>query len=265
VLTAALLAPLAVAGVLLLPTQTLAVCAGVICVIGAAEWGRLIGLITPAGRIAYVTMYSLLMGLLWQYRSLGTLEIAAFAGAAWWLLAWLWLGNFEFAAGQERRNVWLKGAAGLLTVIPAWSALILIHRGPVAGHWWLLYVLVLIWLADVAAFFTGRLFGHTKLAPRISPGKTYAGVYGALAGTVLLAVAVDLWFESLTLLPLLALSLVTVVFSIIGDLFESLIKRHSNFKDSGALLPGHGGVFDRIDSVVAALPIFAAGKLLLGL
>ena len=270
ILTAMVLAPLAVAGVLLLSTKTLAVVAGIVFVVGIAEWGRLIGLATPGERLVYVAIVALVMGLVWQFRDERTLEVCAIAGAVWWVAAWAWLRNFEFASGTSRRNVWLKGIAGLLAVVPAWSALILIHRSGAdaagaAGRWWLLYVFVLIWIADIGAYFAGRRFGTTKLAPRISPGKTYAGVYGGLSGALLLAAVVGAWFESVPFLALFGLSLVTVVFSIVGDLFESLIKRHSNIKDSGALLPGHGGIFDRFDSLFAALPIFAAGKSLLGL
>ena len=267
ILTALVLAPLAIAAVLLLSTKTLAVVTGVVFVVGIAEWGRLIGLATPGERLAYVAIVAIVMGLVWQLREQRTLEIAAFVGATWWLAAWAWLRNFEFASGPDRRNVWLKGLAGLLAVVPAWSALILIHGdvAAVAGRWWLLYVLLLIWIADIGAYFAGRRFGTTKLAPKISPGKTYAGVYGGLTGALLLAAVVGAWAESVPFVALFCLSLVTVVFSIVGDLFESLIKRHSNTKDSGALLPGHGGIFDRFDSLFAALPIFCAGKMLLGL
>src|SRR5262245_28222716 len=148
VLTALVLAPLAIAGVLLLSTKTLAVVTGVIFVVGVAEWGRLIGLATPTERLVYVAIVALVMGLVWQLRDERTLQLAAFAGAIWWIAAWAWLRNFEFGSGPSRRNIWLKGLAGLLAVVPAWSALILIHRSGgdaagAAGRWWLLYVLVL--------------------------------------------------------------------------------------------------------------------------
>ncbi|HVQ26303.1 MAG TPA: phosphatidate cytidylyltransferase, partial [Planctomycetota bacterium] len=170
ILTALVLAPLAVAAVLLLSTKTLATVAGVVFVVGVAEWGRLIGLATPGSRLVYVAIVALTMGLVWQFRGEHALEFAAYAGAIWWIAAWAWLRNFEFASSSERRNVWLKGAAGLLAVVPAWAALILIHHGRAdaadSGRWWLLYVFVLIWIADIGAYFAGRRFGTTKLAPR---------------------------------------------------------------------------------------------------
>jgi phosphatidate cytidylyltransferase len=123
------------------------------------------------------------------------------------------------------------------------------------------------WSADTFAYLAGSRWGRKKLAPNISPGKTIVGVYGAMAGTAVVAVIGGclLGVHNVQLIPLAALALICVAFSIIGDLFESLIKRHANVKDSGALFPGHGGVFDRLDSAFAVLPIFAIGKTLLGL
>jgi phosphatidate cytidylyltransferase len=135
------------------------------------------------------------------------------------------------------------------------------------GHWWVLFLACIVIAADIGAFSAGRRWGRHKLAPVISPGKTREGVYGALVcsgivglvGGALLKVPLD------RLPAIVALALVTVLFSIVGDLFESLMKRHAGVKDSGALFPGHGGMFDRVDSLVAALPVFVLGKYLLGL
>jgi phosphatidate cytidylyltransferase len=146
-------------------------------------------------------------------------------------------------------------------VIPAALALAILEPSEV------LAVLVLVWIADTAAYFVGRAFGRHKLAPSISPGKTWAGVYGALACSAVIGLAGG-WIAHAPpglLAGVIVLALVTVVFSIVGDLFESLIKRHAGVKDSGALFPGHGGLFDRMDSIVAALPVFVLGKALLGL
>jgi phosphatidate cytidylyltransferase len=207
------------------------------------------------------------MAALWEWRSDELFRIVIVLGIAWWPLAALWLGHFSFAADRKRRNVGLKALAGTLTVVPAWAAAIVLHEIPELGPWWVLFVLALVWSADISAYFAGRRFGRTKLAPRISPGKTRAGVYGALLGSAAYAAIAGaaLGLVAMGLVMLVALSLVTVVFSIVGDLFESLIKRHSNQKDSGSVFPGHGGVFDRFDSLFAALPVFVGGKLLLGL
>jgi phosphatidate cytidylyltransferase len=267
VATALLLAPFAVALVLLPDTAGFALMIAAVFAFGLGEWSRLIGLRGVAPRAVLVLANITLMAALWETRALDSLDWALVAGALWWPLAALWLRHFQFAAGARRRNATLKAAAGTLIVVPAWAAAVELHALPGQGPWWVLFVLVLIWCADVAAYFAGRRYGRTKLAPHISPGKTRAGVYGALAGSAVYACVAGmlLGHQSTGLLLLVALSLVTVAFSIVGDLFESLIKRHSNCKDSGNVLPGHGGVFDRLDSLFAALPVFAAGKLVLGL
>ncbi len=267
IITALVLAPIAVAAVLLLDTPIFALCLGGVFALGLLEWSRLIGMRLVALRLALVAVAIALMGLVWQYRDRNTLEIALGAGAIWWMLAPLWLTNFNFASEPRKRWLSVKAGAGLLATVPAWSAAILLHGGPERGPVWLLFVVLLVWCADVGAYFAGRKFGRTKLAPRISPGKTIAGVYGALAACAVFALIAGWWLDSTGwgLATFVVLSLVTVLFSIVGDLFESLIKRHSNLKDSGTIFPGHGGVFDRLDSLFAALPVFTAGKLLAGL
>jgi len=132
---------------------------------------------------------------------------------------------------------------------------------------WTLLALVIVWVADIGAYFSGRSFGKRKLAPQISPGKTWAGAYGALVSGVLVT-TLGGWLLDVRGAQLLALGLlaaITVGASIVGDLLESLMKRHAQVKDSGTMIPGHGGLMDRLDSVFAALPVFAAGLLLLGL
>lgn len=168
----------------------------------------------------------------------------------WTLLVPLWLA----------RRFPLEGIlSGLLTgavvLLPTWFALVLLrHLGP----WALLAVMALVWVADIAAYFTGRAFGKNKLAPQISPGKTWEGAYGAVAGVLLYGLAVFFLgaqaapFSPWLLLPVL---LVLTAVSIVGDLFESLLKRQAGLKDSSQLLPGHGGILDRIDSLTSTLPL----------
>jgi phosphatidate cytidylyltransferase len=267
ILTALVLAPIAIAAVLLLDTPVFALCLGVVFALGLLEWSRLIGIRLVYPRLALVAIAVALGGIAWQYRARGGLELAVFAGAAWWMIAPFWLLNTDFAATPRKRWLSVKALAGLLAVVPAWAAALLLHGTEPRGPYWLLFVVLLVWCADVGAYFAGRRFGKRKLAPRISPGKTTAGVYGALLACAAFALAAGWWLRPAgwALATLVVLSLVTVLFSIVGDLFESLIKRHSNLKDSGTIFPGHGGVFDRLDSLFAALPVFAAGKWLAGL
>jgi phosphatidate cytidylyltransferase len=265
--TACVLAPLGIAAVLLLDTPGFALLVAAIFAFGLTEWARLIGLTSFESRALLVLANVALMVLLWEQRNTPWLLWALVVGMAWWPLAALWLRHYHFAETGKRRNAGLKAVAGTLIVVPAWAAAVMLHRSGEHGEWWVLYVLVLVWIADVAAYFAGRRFGRTKLAPMISPGKTRAGVWGALAGATVYAAGAGLWLglEAHAWAALVGLSLVTVLFSIVGDLFESLIKRHSKAKDSGHVLPGHGGVFDRFDSLFAALPIFGIGKIVLGL
>lgn len=267
VITALVLAPLAIAGVLLLSTPGLALGLGLVCLLGVLEWTRLIGLRGSLAPLLLVATAAIAMVAIWLAREQQSLLWATWVGVAWWPLAALWLGNYAFCEAPHARNLALKSIAGLLVVVPAWTAAVALHGQADRGHGWMLFVVLLVWCADVCAYFAGRHYGRAKLAPRISPGKTRAGVYGALLGSAAFAAAggAVLGARGEVLALVVALALVTVAVSIVGDLYESLIKRHSQVKDSGAVFPGHGGVFDRFDSLFAALPVFAAGKLLLGI
>ncbi|NOR40680.1 MAG: phosphatidate cytidylyltransferase, partial [Gammaproteobacteria bacterium] len=152
-------------------------------------------------------------------------------------------------------------------LVPAWAALTTLHASGADGPKLTLMLLVLVWLADSGAYFAGRQWGKTKLAPAISPGKTWEGVYGGLLSSlVFAAVAGGLYSHSFGwTLKFMLVAAVTVLFSVAGDLLESLMKRHSGIKDSGHIIPGHGGIFDRIDGLVAAAPMFLIGFLWLGL
>lgn len=268
VLTAVLLAPLVLCAILFLPTRLFAALLGLIFLAGLWEWTRMIGFRKRRLRIIVVMVNAAAMVALLLLLPRSAWIWLVYVGVLWWFLALLWLKAFSFAEQPTSRNLEIKVLVGSLIILPAWGAGVLLHGLPQWGPQWTLFVVLLIWVADVCAYFAGRSFGNRKLAPRISPGKTREGVYGALLGCALYAgVAAWLW---LPVAPgaqalFVALCLLTVVFSIVGDLFESLIKRHANMKDSGTLLPGHGGVLDRVDSMLAALPIFLAGHVLLQL
>lgn len=265
--TAVVLAPLAIGMVLYAPTAVFALIVGAAFMLGMWEWTRLVSLRSRAARAAVVAATGILLATIWFMQSTELLVAGVALGVLWWLVALLWLRHFSFAATPTSGHCALKILVGCLMLTAAWSALVLLHDQPL-GPWWTLYALALVWVADIGAYFAGRTFGHRKLAPTISPGKTWAGVWGALAGAAAFAaVAGGLGFglDAIMLAALVGLSLASAAVSIVGDLFESLIKRHSHSKDSGSLLPGHGGIFDRIDSILAATPVFAAGKLLLNL
>lgn len=243
IITALILAPVAIAFILLSSTPLFA---GVLLLVWAAsmwEWTRLIGMQGTAPRIASVVLTVLLMAGLWLVRGQTWWWLCIGAGVVWWLIALRWMRSFSFAASPTSGNRLIKLIAGLFVLVPAWTAVVEIHDQANLGPAWTLFALFIVWAADTFAYFAGSRFGRNKLAPRISPGKTLEGVWGALVG----------------------LGLVCVVWSIIGDLFESLMKRQANVKDSGTLFPGHGGLLDRLDGVVAAMPIFVVGKTLIDL
>ena len=176
------------------------------------------------------------------------------AAGFWIAIAPLWLSQRWHA-----QRVFLRAALGVVILLPTWAALVYLRE---LGPWVLLAVLAVVWVADTAAFFAGRQFGQHKLAPRISPGKTREGVIGAMLALVLYASAVSAAVVGLRIVGALLLAMALLYFAVLGDLFESWIKRVADRKDSGTLLPGHGGVLDRIDALTAALPI-AAGVLII--
>lgn len=267
VLAALVLLPPVVVGVLVLPTRWLGLALLAIVLLALWEWLRMLVHANRVRRLLVLLPYAALMLGLWIWADRATLTLLVWAGVLWWLLALLWLARPGYARSATPAHTALKLGAGVFVAAPAWSAALLLHGSGPLGPQWLLLALVLVWAADVCAYFIGRAFGQTRLAPEISPGKTRAGAWGALGGGLLVAGLAAFWFA----IPpagwpaLVLLALVTVIFAIAGDLFESLLKRHSQVKDSGSLIPGHGGVLDRLDSVFAALPVFYAGRSVLGL
>jgi phosphatidate cytidylyltransferase len=269
IVSAAVMAPVAIAAVLWLPSRFLAALVAALMMLGLWEWTLLAGLRDRLPRAAYLLGNALLIAALaWGAgRGLFTLTLVSVLGAAWWLLALLWLTRFDFAARDTAPARALKLFAGTACVVPAWAALCLTHASEPRGPLWTLFALALVWVADSGAYFAGSRYGKRKLAPRISPGKSWEGLAGGLVASLLLAVAATpLLHTGWDALPrLLLLTAVTMLVSVVGDLFESLLKRHAGAKDSSDLIPGHGGVLDRIDSLLAALPVFVVAKGWLGL
>ncbi len=263
ILTAiALLVPL-IAALYLLSTPWLVLLFGVVVFAAALEWGTLIGLHRPV-----VVVYALgitglgaaltVMALVWP----SFVWPVLFVAAAWWVWALLELGRDRGLYYAHATKV----LAGALVLIPMWVAAIVLHAADPQRPTALLFVLVLVWAADSLAYLTGKTVGRTKLAPRVSPGKTIEGVLGALAGVVLIAYFCGTIFwrlEGARLAGWLGLALFVALVSVLGDLAESKVKRVAGVKDSGTLLPGHGGVLDRIDALTSAIPIFALGWLML--
>ena len=265
VATAAVLAPLAVWGILALSTSQLAIVLSAFILIGAWEWTGLSGVHQPLLRGAYLVTMAGLLGLSWEYmRHTAFIEGTLYASLVWWLLAFVWILQYPFGAEPSLVFKVIKLVAGVFVLIPAWTALLVLHGSEDYGPLWVLFVLGLIWIADTGAYFAGKRWGRKKLAPRVSPNKTNAGVYGALALVLVYGISagfflLDLRDIRLSYFVVLALCLVPV--SVLGDLYESMLKRHCGCKDSGSVLPGHGGILDRIDSLTATAPLFVLGLL----
>ncbi|HHH13150.1 MAG TPA: phosphatidate cytidylyltransferase [Thiolapillus brandeum] len=263
-LTALVLVPLVFLAVLKLPEPWFAALAGLVVLGAGWELARLAALASVPARLAVVVVTALLLGGLYPWRQAPWAGYLLFALAAWWVVNLVALLSGKVEPRPIRGAHLPRLAAGVAFLAGAWLALVRLH-GLEHGPELVMFFLVLIWLADSAAYFSGRNWGRRKLAPHISPGKTVEGALGALVSAALFSLVLGITgWTSLSLPAAVLLGVVTVAVSIGGDLWESVLKRERGFKDSGRVLPGHGGVLDRIDSQIAAAPFFLAGLWLLG-
>jgi phosphatidate cytidylyltransferase len=260
ILTAIILLPIAVGLILYAPIVWLAAALTLVMLLAAYEWAALSGYPDHVVRVIYAGITLLLCGGLyiggrhagWEY----VLWPLALLAATWWFAILIWL---VFRRGPMPRAV--KAMCGAVTLIPSLFASVSLADSRPALLLWLFCI---IWSADIGAYFAGKAFGRHKLAPEVSPGKTWEGVVGGTL-TMLLAIVIGWWW----LIPhsqpiLIVICLITGWFSIVGDLSESFFKRQAGLKDSGTLFPGHGGVLDRVDSLTAAAPFFWLGLKLAG-
>lgn len=253
--------PVALLILFVLPADAFALAVGIIVLMGAWEWVRLSGLVSRIARWPLLGFFALILWSAYQLPSVYVPMVLGI-GCVFWLAALLMVWKYPRSKEQigGRR---MKLGFGLLVLIPAYVALLYLRRHD--AHLLLIAILVgVIWAADVGAYFVGRRFGVRKLAPNVSPGKSWAGLLGGVVMALVIGL-LSAWIgepkEALFSVSawtwLIAICGVTVLFSVLGDLFESLIKREHGVKDSSGLLPGHGGVLDRIDSLTAATPVFA--------
>ena len=265
-ITAAILIPLVVAGLLYLPTLIIADFLALVCGLAAWEWLVMVGMALKVRIITLVVLVStVLLGYFYG------LNIGIIAGGVFWLLATAMVVRYAHVGLpktlQQRLKQPLFSVICLaLVLLPfAWAGLWLHSSGDLGGKQ-LLSVLVLTWLADTGGYFAGKRWGQRKLATAISPNKTWEGLAGGvvLGGVWAILTHAWGWAGELSLFAWCVLSLVALLFSVAGDLFESIFKRLHDVKDSGNLLPGHGGILDRIDSLTAAVPVFVLGLWLLG-
>ena len=232
---------------------------GLFIAAGAWEWSAFLGAPTQVRRMAYMLLVVALASAarLWldeRREFSGLMQI----GVYWWTLALMWL-----LIAPQRTAPWAAAVAGVFALVPTWVALSrIIELWPLGAHW-VLFILSLSFAADTGAYFVGQAYGRVKLAPRVSPHKTWEGVLGGMALAAVVGFAGSRWF-GLAASVFVPLCLLGAAFSVVGDLTESMFKRAAGLKDSGRLFPGHGGVLDRVDGVLAATPVMCVGLLWLG-
>ncbi len=261
VITALILLPLVLWCVFGGQAHAFSVFAAVLVLLAAWEWAALMRWPQLAMRAMYVAVLALVLWLLkdTQLAQLGPFLVLI---AGFWLLLLYWVVRYPDLA-DSWDEPWLMALIGLLLLVPTWAGLVQLHA---LSPWWLMFMLLLVWGADTGAYFAGRRFGRVKLAVHVSPAKSREGMYGGLLLTLLitLAVAIGLSMPALKAVVFVLVSMLAVLSSVLGDLFESMVKRRAGIKDSGKIFPGHGGALDRIDSITAAAPVFMAGWWLAG-
>ncbi len=255
IITALILLPVALCGFFLLEGVGFALFIGLVVTLGAWEWARLAGFEGQAARVGYGALVAGLLFVMHQLPGLAPWVLGA--AIVWWVVATYLVLTFPQSSARWS-SATSKLLIGLLVLLPAWQGLLFIKQQP-SGNWLILAVMVLVWGADIGAYFSGKAFGKRKLAPQVSPGKSWEGVYGGLLLCLAMTLVLGLtqgWSVGRLFASLLGAA-VLVFISVVGDLTESMFKRQAGIKDSSNLLPGHGGVLDRIDSLTAALPVFA--------
>lgn len=261
VLTATVLALLLVLAMYTLPTPWLAAAFAVVVLVGAWEWSRLCGLVSVGARLAFLALIVLCGALGWMLLAHPRyLFWLLGATVLWWLWCFFEVVRIARGAAPAAHGLPYRLLRGTMLLVPTWLALLYLHQLDPARPHALLFVFGLVSSADIGAYAAGAAWGKTKLAPRISPGKSVEGLLGGLTGVAVLALAagVLVWrFPLPVLIAWVGLCLLTGLFSVVGDLTESMAKREAGVKDSSGLLPGHGGVLDRSDSLTAAAPVFA--------
>lgn len=276
ILTAIILAPLALLGILFLPIETFRYVVAGILLLGAYEWANMSGINARiekgfftifVGILCAVLIFSVNSDNIWiNDKDLNPIYYTILQiSALWWLVSLVMVLVYPRYSSFWKSSRSIRGAFGILTLVPTWVAIVSLRTSFYADdHFYgaslLFYVLGIVWAADVGAFFVGVKFGKHKLRPSVSPGKSLEGLMGGVMASLAIIAFAALHYEideSSRIWLHLVVGVITVGVSALGDLNESMFKRCAGIKDSGKLLPGHGGIMDRIDSLTAAFPVFA--------
>jgi len=254
--------PLVIGLLLLLfvaPSWAAVLVTAAVMIIGAWEWSAFLGWRRPLLRSGYAAGLALVLALCgWLVPGVVGLKIVLWISLLWWAIAFLWILRYPTPVPAP-----VAAVSGILVLVPAWLAMVAILRVPGQGAVLALLALCVVFAADIGAYFAGHRFGRVKLAPQVSPGKTWEGLIG---GVLLAALTSGTGGLLLGLPPgvMVPVGLGVAALSVVGDLTESMFKRSVGAKDSGHLIPGHGGVLDRIDGITAAMPLFALALSWLG-
>lgn len=265
IITALLLLPVVILAILYLPTPAFSLLWLVGLNLAAWEWSALAKLNSLVSRVIYLLFIDIALLALWlNLNANAVTDMVILVAAGFWAVV---VASLLFKLTRRMADLSLTAyrvvgmVVGVFIIVPTWLALVLLHQSQPSS---VLLVFCLVWAADTGAYFAGRRFGKRKLAPSISPGKSWEGVIG---GLLLSLVFIYIWslmadISQAEQVALIIIAMITVMVSIYGDLLESVFKRVSGIKDSGQLLPGHGGIMDRLDSITAAGPVFVAGYLI---
>ena len=259
IISALILAPFIVLSMLTMPSDWFALLLALIAMAGAWEWASMV-VKSLTSKLIYMVICAVLMAGCWYMLDEGHARLLMLVSSVYWVFVLFLLSFYQSTwVGHYILNGFLH-YSGYFVIATGWLAMVGLHQQkPVL----LLFLFMLVWVADIGAYFAGKKFGRNKLAEQLSPGKTREGVFGAMLGTLLFSF-VGLWLLQQELhwgaaFYFVILCVLSALISVVGDLFESLLKRNAGKKDSGFLIPGHGGVLDRIDSLLAASPGFMLG------
>lgn len=274
IITAVILAPLAICAILFLPVEQFKIAVAGVVALGAYEWANMSGINGRVSKATFMGLILIMCGVLifavdgqavWYQGELNALYKGILAIAAvWWAVSLAMIITYPKYSSSWTENVPIRAAFGILTLIPTWVAIVSLRTNlyevdPFYGASLIFYVLGIVWAADIGAFFVGVKFGKHKLRPNVSPGKSIEGLLGGVMASlaIIAFAALHYQFEASRIGMHILIGVITVAVSALGDLNESMFKRCAGIKDSGKLLPGHGGIMDRIDSLTAAFPVFA--------
>jgi phosphatidate cytidylyltransferase len=270
IITALVLLPIVLAALFLLEPDGFAVFAGVVVALAAWEWARLAGLHRQVSRVLYALVVVAIVATISLAPEISR-SFLLYAALAWWVASLFLVISFP-SSSAFWSSTGVRIIIGIYILVPFWVAIVFMRSADIVVYpglsplWLIFYTLFIVFAADTGAYFAGKTLGKSKLAPKVSPGKSWAGFWGGLISACLFALAacVQLDVPLSLYVQLVILTAITSVFSVVGDLTESMFKRQAGIKDSSQLLPGHGGVMDRIDSLVAAFPVMTSLLLIFG-